>query len=158
MGTTKSRDRAESLAELDDALLRFVHLFGVPEVRAFIQGRLPADMDLRHHRLLRAIEDLGTPTISELAERLGLDVSTVSRNVDRAGESGYVTRERSKDDGRRRVLVLTPAGVEALAVGTGVRRALWDALAEGSSEEDLRRTALVLQAFRTAAENLGRDA
>ena len=148
-------ERAAVLAELDDALLRFVHLFGVPEVRAFVREALPPDMDMRHHRLLRAIEDLGAPTMSELAERLDLDVSTVSRNVDRAGEAGYVVRERSKEDGRRRVLVLTPEGREALAVGTRVRRDLWATLATKVAETDLRRTASVLRAFRSAAEDLG---
>lgn len=152
--TDNTEGRAHVLAELDDALLRFVHLFGVPAVRTFIQSRLPTEGDLRHHRLLRAIEDLGVPAMGELAERLDLDVSTVSRNVDRAEEAGYVARQRSEHDGRRRVLVLTDEGREALSVGTDVRRALWETLAHGTSDEDLERTAAVLQRFRAVAEDL----
>jgi DNA-binding MarR family transcriptional regulator len=50
-------------------------------------------------------------TLSKLAEHMGVGRSTMSITVARLVRSGYVTRERGKDDGRCVGLTLTPAGV-----------------------------------------------
>lgn len=50
-------------------------------------------------------------SLLELARHMGVTASTMSLMVDRLERGGYVTRERSKDDGRRVDLRLTPAGV-----------------------------------------------
>lgn len=48
--------------------------------------------------------------LSELAERVVLSRSNVTRLIDRLEQAGLVVRERSEQDGRGSYAVLTPAG------------------------------------------------
>ena len=63
---------------------------------------------------LEHLEVLGGRTPGALGHRLGLTSGGVTALTGRLIEAGYVTRERHPDDGRMRVLALTPAGVERL--------------------------------------------
>jgi DNA-binding MarR family transcriptional regulator len=58
----------------------------------------------------------------ELARRLALTKSTVSRLVDQLVEKGWAERRARPTDGRARAVVLTSAGA-AVAVDIGGRRA-----------------------------------
>ena len=63
---------------------------------------------------LEHLEELGALTPGALGHRLGLTSGGVTALTGRLIEAGYVTRRRHPDDGRMRVLALTPAGVERL--------------------------------------------
>ncbi len=54
-------------------------------------------------------------TVADVAAALGVDPSQGSRRVAAAVSAGLVARAASQADGRRSLLALTPAGVEALA-------------------------------------------
>ena len=58
--------------------------------------------------------------MAELAERVLLSRSGLTRLVDRLQAEGYVTRERSTDDARGTYTVLTRAGFEALRAAAPV--------------------------------------
>jgi DNA-binding MarR family transcriptional regulator len=67
---------------------------------------------------LTALEHLGALgglTPGELGHRLGLTSGGVTALTGRLIDAGYVTRERHPEDGRMRVLTLSPSGVERLA-------------------------------------------
>ena len=71
--------------------------------------------------------------MAELADRVLLSRSGLTRLVDRLQAEGYVRRERSPDDARGTFTVLTPAGLAALRTAApvhlaGVQRALAGAL------------------------------
>jgi DNA-binding MarR family transcriptional regulator len=51
-------------------------------------------------------------SISELSNLIGIDISTMSRNVNKLELLELVKRERYSDDGRTFKLSLTPSGVE----------------------------------------------
>ncbi len=51
-------------------------------------------------------------SISELSNLIGIDISTMSRNVNRLELLELVKRERDSDDGRTFKLSLTPSGFE----------------------------------------------
>ena len=51
-------------------------------------------------------------SISELSNLLGIDISTMSRNVNKLELLELVKRERDSDDGRTFKLTLTPSGIE----------------------------------------------
>lgn len=53
---------------------------------------------------------------SALAQRLGVDLSVVSRQVTALADAGYVTRTADPQDGRAQLLAATPAGIEALKI------------------------------------------
>jgi MarR family transcriptional regulator, organic hydroperoxide resistance regulator len=61
--------------------------------------------------VLDHLDDVDGTNLLELARHMGVTASTMSLMVDRLERGGHVTRERSKEDGRRVVLRLTAAGV-----------------------------------------------
>ena len=66
---------------------------------------------------LAALEHLdasGGLTPGELGHRLGLTSGGVTALTGRLEDAGYLTRDRHPDDGRMRVLTLSPAGTERL--------------------------------------------
>ena len=63
---------------------------------------------------LEHLEAVGGLTPGELGHRLGLTSGGVTALTGRLIEAGYVTRERHPDDGRMRLLAVTPAGIERL--------------------------------------------
>jgi DNA-binding MarR family transcriptional regulator len=64
--------------------------------------------------LLGAVAELGEPRASDLADHLGLDVSTVSRHLTALRGQGLVTSRPLEADARSQPLSLTPAGQDEL--------------------------------------------
>jgi DNA-binding MarR family transcriptional regulator len=82
---------------------------------------------------LRAMWFLRHPRVSELAEHLHLDVSTVSRQVTHLRTQGLITTNPDPADGRSQQLSLTPDGIaelvrsrESLVAQFTERLASWD--------------------------------
>jgi DNA-binding MarR family transcriptional regulator len=65
--------------------------------------------------LLRQIADGDPMRPGELAVRLGVEASHVTRQAQQLERSGYVTREPDPDDRRAQRIHLTPAGRDAIA-------------------------------------------
>lgn len=86
-------------------------------------ARLDAELMSAHQIGLSSYEVLmflgdserGRMRMSELAERLLLSRSGLTRLVDRLDAAGYVTREPCEDDGRGWFALITDAGREKLA-------------------------------------------
>ena len=51
-------------------------------------------------------------SMSELSNLIGVDISTMSRNVNKLELLGMVQRKKASDDGRTFILSLTPSGIE----------------------------------------------
>lgn len=82
------------------------------------------DLSLTQLRVLGLLRDR-RPRMTELAEFLGLDKSTLSGLIDRAERRGLVVRDKNPQDRRVVDVVITPAGLElAEQVYDEVRRAL----------------------------------
>lgn len=67
-------------------------------------------------------------TMSELADRVVLSPSGVTRLVDRLVKQGLVQREANPDDGRSSFAAITPAGLN-------LRLAVWPHLQEALTQE-----------------------
>jgi DNA-binding MarR family transcriptional regulator len=91
----------------------------------------PAGINVAQYQLLRRIEGLRAPSLTELARRAKLDRSTVGRNV-RVLERMGLVRFAPTEDQREAAAALTPAGVEALRLAGP----LW-AVAQRRIEETL---------------------
>jgi DNA-binding MarR family transcriptional regulator len=63
---------------------------------------------------LRFVEASREPSMSKLSTSLGVDLSTMSRNVSVLQREGYVNRARRSDDSRVVTVVLTRKGATAL--------------------------------------------
>ncbi|MER5784695.1 MarR family winged helix-turn-helix transcriptional regulator [Streptomyces mobaraensis] len=97
--------------------------------RGRVAARL-ADRDLRmwHMAVLAALADFGPHAQRELAERLAIDPSDMTKVVDDLAALGHVERTRDPRDRRRLTVTLTPTGATELARLTDDVRAAQDAL------------------------------
>lgn len=96
-------------------------------------ARLGTGSDLATLRILSRLERL---TYTELAERLGLDRTTVSRLAARLIEDGLVSRQADAADKRKAWLAITEEGRRALALIEEVYLGYYEvAIADWSAEE-----------------------
>lgn len=73
--------------------------------------------DPHTYRLLHQLHRRGTVRMTDLAEILELDASTVSRQLQQLDKSGLVQRSRHPDDGRAQAVAITAAGESLLEQG-----------------------------------------
>ena len=96
-------------------------------ISARLAGELHPDLDGAAYGLLALLEDAGPLRASDLVARLGLDKSTVSRQVASLVDLGLVVRAPDPDDGRAQVLSPSAEGSARLARIRAARRARWEA-------------------------------
>jgi DNA-binding MarR family transcriptional regulator len=96
---------------VDDALLALARLVMGLSTRAADQLGQISVVQLRALTVLR---ELGTATLAELAEGVGVTPSTTSRLVDRLVAGGWADRQVSPESRRQLALRLTPAGEATL--------------------------------------------
>ncbi|MFF5313858.1 MarR family winged helix-turn-helix transcriptional regulator [Streptomyces massasporeus] len=129
------------VTEIERALTRITYL----STRARQHDRLMAlagvPLDRAAVALLRQIADSEPLRPGELAVRLGVEASHVTRTVQQLQKSGYVTRVPDPDDRRAQRIELTDAGGEAIAkVRDAGVRGMQMALSDWSPD-DLRQLA-----------------
>jgi DNA-binding MarR family transcriptional regulator len=81
------------------------------------------ELSLTQLRMMAILRDR-TPTMADLADFLGLERSSVSGLIDRAGRRGLVQRTASRSDGRAVQVSLTPDGHRLAGQVTGEVAAL----------------------------------
>ena len=117
---------------------------GLLEAHSSLVADLDAELEREHGLPLTSYEVLmyladepaGKLRMGELADRLLLSRSGITRLVDRLVRQGLIERERCEDDGRGYYARLTPLGVDALSHArpahlAGVRRRFLDRLDPG---------------------------
>ncbi|MBY3553992.1 MarR family transcriptional regulator [Modestobacter lapidis] len=90
-------------------------------------GELHRDLDGASYGLMILLDDAGPLRASELVVRLGLDKSTVSRQVAALVDLGMVDRVADPADGRAQVLTISAEGHRRLSEVRETRRARWQA-------------------------------
>ena len=125
----KLRTDDPTLIQVDEALLtlgRPAHLRRFGE-RVREGAGLP--LDRAAYPVLRGIAECGPVRLSDLAPRLGVQVSTASRQVKELEQAGLVERTVDPSDGRASMRALAPAGKDALKkLRESWRRALVEVL------------------------------
>ena len=120
---------------------------GLLATHATLIGRLDTELERDHglplssYEVLMYLADADDQRLrmGELADRLLLSRSGITRLVDRLERQGMIARERCEDDGRGYYAVLTPAGRERLDAArpdhlAGVRRHFLSQLEPGELE------------------------
>lgn len=87
---------------------------------------------------LAAIARNGARRVSDIADRLRIDLSVASRQVAVLEASGWVTREPDPEDGRARRLTATDAGLAVLAAAHARMVSAYAGGLEGWSADELR--------------------
>ena len=71
-------------------------------------------MRITQYGLLRAIAGLVVPSITEIGRVLGIDQTTVTRNVEKLEKLGLVTNIQAPADSRKKIMQLTTLGTNSL--------------------------------------------
>jgi len=112
--------------------------------RPIVYGEGDDALDLGQVDALDMLVFHGSVRMGELAEALRVDASTATRAVNRLVDAGLASRERSDDDGRVMVVVLTEHGSEVhRAMMVRRRDALEGILADLSPKERLQLATLL---------------
>jgi DNA-binding MarR family transcriptional regulator len=106
-------------------------------ISARLAGEVHPDLDGAAYGLLALLQDAGPLRAGDLVARLGLDKSTVSRQVASLVELGLVDRTPDPDDGRAQVLTPSAEGSARLARIREARRARWEADLDDWPAEDV---------------------
>jgi DNA-binding MarR family transcriptional regulator len=118
-------------SELHEAFVRLEREIGLllrrsRAISARLAGELHPDLDGAAYGLLSLLQDAGPLRASDLVTRIGLDKSTVSRQVAHLVDLGLVDRAADPVDGRAQVLSPSEEGAARLARIRAVRRARWE--------------------------------
>lgn len=117
-----------------------------------LAGELHPDLDGAAYGLLALLQDAGPLRASDLVARLGLDKSTVSRQLSTLVGLGLVDREADPGDGRAQVLRPSVEGAARLARIREARRARWESDLTGWPVEDVATLAGLLGRFNRLGE------
>lgn len=98
------------LRDLHGALVEITVAMNRPHRDEELIQEAGISLDKALFKLLVAVERLGPVSVVELAERMGLDHSTVSRQISKLESLGLIARQPSATDGRVREAVLTETG------------------------------------------------
>lgn len=119
-----------------EALLDLTGILNRPQPDATLIGKAGVDLDRALFPLLVRIERRGPLGVKELAELVGRDYTTVSRQVAKLESLGLVSREANAQDARIRESAVTAKGLEVVAALDGAREELMKALfAEWDKQE-----------------------
>jgi DNA-binding MarR family transcriptional regulator len=99
--------------EIDHCLCTGIRQAAHAMTEIYDRALAPSGLKITMFRVLRRLSNAGLPTITELAEIVELDRSSLSRNLKVLEREGLVCFEGSADE-RRKVVRLTPAGKAAL--------------------------------------------
>jgi DNA-binding MarR family transcriptional regulator len=122
--------------EIERALTRVTYLSTRARQHERLMALAGVPLDRAAVALLRQISDSEPLRPGELALRLGVEASHVTRTVQQLQKSGYVTRVPDPDDRRAQRIELTDAGGEAVAkVRDAGARGMQMALSDWSPDE-----------------------
>lgn len=143
MVTSRSSHPRE-IAAVEAALTTLVRRAKLPDAHVAVAQSAGIALDRAAYVVLARIGEWGPLRLSELAERLGADVSTASRHVHQLELDGYVDRAEDPSDRRAWLLSLTPSGADAVARVRSARQAAVARLLEDWPAEDRRELARLL--------------
>lgn len=145
--------QGDAIALIEDALIRLVRRTNDPRGNSRINRRAGVDIERSGSVLLARIEEMEPVRLGDLAEAVGIDTSTASRQVARLVDDGYVDREPDPLDGRASVHRLSPDGRKVRQRLAEVRREWFEERLADFSADERRQFAHLFQRFITGIEN-----
>jgi len=158
--TENSPDHATSELEAGnpvlDAMQHQVAVFArrAEQTRLGGVGQARNSMDRAAYLLLNRLDKVGPMGVKALASGMGIDSSTVTRQVAPLVDSGLVTRTTHPEDGRAVVLELSPHGSTRLEQVRSSRRELMALLTDGWSEDEKETFCMLLTRFNQAMQGI----
>jgi DNA-binding MarR family transcriptional regulator len=142
--TTTTAAPGAAMTEIEQALTRLVRRGAQPRVHERLAARAGVSLDRAAYAALCRVHEAGPLRLSELAGRMGVDVSTASRQVQQLERTGLVARIGDPADRRASLLELTPEGGRVLTRMREARHASLTQVLAGWSAKDRRMLATTL--------------
>jgi DNA-binding MarR family transcriptional regulator len=156
MPSRKQAFRKSLVAETRDVVQACAGLnirLAARRITGFLEARMQGTgLSLAQFGLMTHIAAAGDDTIGALAERAGLDPSTLSRNLRGLEREGLVEIAIVEKDLRRRAVWLTEAGARRLEAAMPAWRRAHAALAAAVDPRAIRRIAAATAALANAVE------
>ncbi|MFF4404039.1 MarR family winged helix-turn-helix transcriptional regulator [Streptomyces sp. NPDC001262] len=139
-----------------DALQHQVAVFArrAEQTRLGGVGRVHNTMDRAAYLLLNRLDQEGPMGVKALAAGMGIDSSTVTRQVAPLVDTGLVKRTSHPEDGRAVVLQLSPRGKARLEEVRTSRRELMALCTEGWTEDERDIFCSLLTRFNSALSEI----
>jgi DNA-binding MarR family transcriptional regulator len=127
----------DPLKALHEALLQIVSVLNRPQRDNVILARAGVSLDTALFPLLVRVSMQRKITVGELADQVGRDYSTVSRQVARLQALGLVQSELSEADRRQRLLSVTAAGKSTVRKIDRARSTVMSEALDGWSQAEI---------------------
>jgi DNA-binding MarR family transcriptional regulator len=132
------------LSAIERAFTRIIRWGNLPRVRDRFDAAAGMALDRASYSVLFRLEEGGPTRLSELAQRLGLDLSTASRQVHHLELAGLVQRAVVEEDRRAALLSVTDEGRELIARIRQAKRAVITEMLAGWTQEERQELGRVL--------------
>lgn len=135
------------LRELHGALIDIVSVMNRPQRDEAMVRAAGISLDRALFPLLVMVERLGPIGVVELADRVGRDYTTVSRQVAKLESLGLVDRQGSVADRRIREATITPKGKAMTDLVDAAREKMGRAIFAGWDESDVSELVRLMRRF-----------
>jgi DNA-binding MarR family transcriptional regulator len=141
------------LRELHGALIDIVSVMNRPQRDEAMVREAGISLDRALFPLLVMVERLGPIGIVDLADRVGRDYTTVSRQITKLEGLKLVERQSSAADGRVREAVITASGKALTDKIDLAREAMARTIFEGWPQSDILELVRLMRRFADAVQN-----
>lgn len=138
------------LRQIHGAVLDIVSAINRPQGDALLIEEAGIPLDRALFPLLVRIERFGSVGVVELADRVGRDYTTVSRQVAKLEEAGLVARQESPADRRVRMASITRKGKAMTDLVDAARERIGRAIFETWDAHDIDELARLIRKFANA--------
>lgn len=140
------------LRALHGALISIVSVMNRPQRDEAMVREAGISLDRALFPLLVGIERLGPIGVVDLADRVGRDYTTVSRQIAKLESLGLVQRQEGIEDRRVREAIVTPKGKTMTDAVDAARERLGRAIFARWEKQDFEELVRLLQKFATDIE------
>jgi DNA-binding MarR family transcriptional regulator len=143
-------ERAEALRNVERAFGAFMSRSALPRLRQRLVGAVGAGLDFSAFPILGRIALWGPIRPSDLADRVGFDLSTVSRRIAELERARLVRRTPDPHDGRAQLVETTSKGARIVGRLREARSAMLEEALGRWSTDDIEALAGSLERFANA--------
>jgi len=148
--------RVDPIVGIEESVVTILRELSLASMQEHLIGEAGVSVERAGFGVLRCVSERGESRVSDLAQVLGVDTSTMSRHVKALVGDGLLVRTADPVDRRSSRVALTPSGVDVLGVLRAARhRYFSELLGRWSAQE---RDALAPLLERLANDVLARGA
>lgn len=138
----------DSLLDPSHCVSNSLHKTARAVSRVYGEAMRPAGLTRSQFAILESLARGGPVALSEMARRLYMERTTLTRNLKPLEDAGFVRRRPARDDARVKEIALTPAGRRKLREARGYWRAAQTRMLALFGEAEWRELEATLRGLR----------